>query len=79
MMNPEFTTHDFLRMYIMGYTNSYLKGLYEYHDVQSLHAVIGKWLLNHANDRGISVRYIEDRTSMTIFGKPDSIAVWEKM
>ena len=79
MMNPEFTSHDFIRTYIMRYTSSYLSGLYEYHDVQELHAVIGKWLSNHAEDNDIRIRYVEHRDSMNIFGKLDKIAVWQQL
>jgi len=79
MMNPEFTSHDFIRTYIMRYTSSYLSGLYEYHDVQELHAVIGRWLSNHAEDNDIRIRYVEHRDSMNIFGKLDKIAVWQQL
>ena len=72
----EFTAHQFLKTYIMGYTNSYLLGLAEYHDVQQLHAVIGKYLLNHADD--LNIRYIEDRASKNIFDNLDQISVWRK-
>ena len=73
-----FTSHQFLRLYIMGYTNSYLQGLAEYHDVTILHQQIGRYLLHHADDADINIRYVEDRTSITIFGREDNIAVWIK-
>jgi len=74
----EFTTHQFLKLYIMSYTNSYLLGLAEYHDVLILHQQIGRYLLNHSNDADIRISYVEDRVSTTIFGKEDSIAIWTK-
>ena len=52
---------------------------FKYHDVQELHAVIGKWLSNHAEDNDIRIRYVEHRDSMNIFGKLDKIAVWQKL
>ncbi len=77
LMPKEFTTHQFLKTYIMGYTNSYLLGLAKYHDVMILHQQIGKYLLNNAANLGIS--YLEDRMGDSIFGKSDNIAVWVKL
>lgn len=76
-MPKQFSSHQFLKCYILCYTNSYLLGLAEYHDIQQLHAEIGKYLSNSSNT--LNIKFIEKRESTNILGNIDNIAIWNKL
>ena len=79
-LNPEFDSHDFIKVFIFDYPESYGNLLVKHKNVTTAHAEIAKYLLNHA--KGLNIEKcsgFQSNESMDIFGNQTECAAWKKV
>ena len=78
-LGPQFDSHDFIFDMMRHYPREYAKALYECRrskdPIQSLHAKIGKKLL----DFNRTIRKVRKKSSRNVRGLPSTNQYWEKI
>lgn len=78
-LGPQFDSHDFIFDMMRHYPREYTKALYECRrskdPIQSLHAKIGKKLL----DFNETIRKVRKKSSRNVRGLPSTNQYWEKI
>lgn len=76
-LKSDFDSHDFLLVYILSDTISYLTLLKRYGSVETTHQQVGQFLLSYASTLGIEK--VGEVESENIFGKTNTCASWRRI
>ena len=78
LLPNEFTTHQFLKFYAMGYPLSYFELMEEYGNVRLAHNQVSNELRRLSDGNILPIVRNGETMDPSIFGKEDSVAVWNK-
>ena len=78
LLPNEFTTHQFLTFYAMGYPLSYLDLMEEYGNVRLAHNQVSNELRRLSDSNLLPIVRNGKTMDPSIFGKEDSVAIWNK-